>query len=272
MMTRELRVPMGKGHAKRLVLAAGLALAVVRSAAAEQAVDHSVWDRLLHRYVQDGLVDYQALSSNDRADLDRYLSSLKTVVPGQLPTKDAELAFWINAYNAFVFKGVLDHYPLKSVKDVKGFFDSIPYSIAGGELTLNQIEAKGRALGNFRIHFAVVCASSSCPILRSEAYVPERLAAQLTEQATQFLSKPQRGFRIEGDTVWISKIFKWYARDFIPGGKMTLDTLLPVIRPYLSLEIAAQLGQPAKFKLKFMEYDWTLNNRSAVNPAAEAQP
>ncbi len=195
-----------------------LLLAGAPSVMAEQDVYQTAWDKLLRQYVKEGRVAYQSLQTpaglvhyfgqtEDApvwAVLDGYLDNLRAVKSAQFPAKQAQLAFWINAYNACVIKGVLDYYPIKSVKDVKGFFDKIRYKVAGESLTLNEIEAKGRALGDWRIHFAIVCASSSCPFLRSEAYVADRLDDQLADQVRHFLADPSRGLRLDGQGPLVS--------------------------------------------------------------------
>jgi len=242
-----------------------IALTFAPRVAAQQHIDHAEWDRLLQRYVTSGLVDYEGLK-RERETLDRYLANLETVDPARLPSREAKLAFWINAYNATVVKDVLDHYPLKSVRKVKGFFNRIRHRVAGGDLTLDEIEKRGRALGDYRIHFAVVCASTSCPILRSEAYVPERLEEQLADQTTQFVNDPQRGLRLEGSTLWASKIFKWYTDDFLPESKSTFfsrlapEALLVALEPYPDMKLS-QAGRDRKMKLRFMNYDWSLNKQ-----------
>ena len=222
------------------------------SAQAEQAADRAVWDGLLHKHVKNGLVDYQGVK-RDEAQLDTYLASLAAPLPSSA-TKEERMAFWINAYNANVFKSVLANMPLKSVKDVKGFFDKIQHSVGGEPLVLNAMEANARAFGDWRTHAAVNCASASCPPLRDEAYAPERLDQQLAEQATRWLADPQRGLRLEGKMLWGSKIFKWYAKDFVPSGQVSTATLLPVLERSLDRSFAQQIRQdnPA---LKFMEYD-----------------
>ncbi len=233
-------------------------------AASAMEVNHVAWDQMLRNYVKDGLVDYRGFNHADDI-LILYLGMLGGVQSEQLPSRDARLAFWINAYNACVIKGVLDHYPIKSVKDVKGFFDGIRYQIAGESLTLNGIEAKARALGDWRIHFAVVCASLSCPILRSEAYTADRVDAQLTQQVQQFLSNTEKGLRLDPrqDTLWVSKIFKWYAADFVPNGALTAQSLLERLRPVLDPAIAQAIGQELvkdyELHVRFMDYDWSLN-------------
>ena len=222
-----------------------------------QAVDHAGWEGLLRRHVQNGLVDYQGVKQEE-AQLNQYLASVQGVQVAQLP-KDAQLAFWINAYNACVFRGVLDHQPLKSVRDVKGFFDKLTYRVGGGSMVLNDMEKQARAFGDWRTHAAVNCASTSCPPLRAEAYLPERVEAQLAEQAAKWLADPQRGLRLDDKTLWVSKIFKWYARDFVASGKTgATEMLLPVIRPYIDPALAQRIEQGHP-EVKFMDYDWTLN-------------
>ena len=248
--------------ARRGLLGFLLALAVA-SPVATAEVDHSAWDELLRRHVSsEGLVDYAAVQQ-ERQALERYLAVLRDVTPGALGSAHERLAFWINAYNACVFKGVLDHSPLTSVKDVPGFFDKLTHQVGGETLTLNQMEGKGRALGDWRIHCAVVCASSSCPFLRREAYVPDRLDDQLADQVTRFLADPSRGLRVEqaAGVVWVSKIFKWYAKDFVPSGSITAETLLPLLAPFLPDPALPKTAVETHLTVKFMNYDWTLNER-----------
>jgi len=251
---------------KRSLLRVSVTVAMMASPAAfarEPGLDHTAWDTLLRRYVDEqGRVDYRAWHEEGRQTLEVYLQRLAETDSSRLPKKDEALAFWINAYNASVVTGALDHYPIASVKGVKGFFDRIRYRIAGRELTLNEIEGEGRALGDWRIHFAVVCASSSCPPLRAEAYAADRLDAQLAEQTRQFLNDPQRGLRIEDGTLWASKIFDWYATDFIPAKEFGLfrqfppEKLLGVLSAYYKSDVAPPRG---RLTLKFMDYDWSLN-------------
>lgn len=224
---------------------------------AAHAVDHRVWDGILRQHVNEsGLVRYATLHENRHA-LEAYLASLADVETTHLEQQE-RLAFWINAYNACVFKGVLDHPGIASVKEVKGFFDKIRYPVGGWSLTLNEIEEQGRALGDWRIHFAVVCASSSCPFLRNEAYVAARLDEQLADQLRRFLADPLRGLRVEGNVLWVSKIFKWYAKDFVPKGSLTAKTLVPLLSPSLEPAVSQAVGQP-RLTVKFLEYDWSLN-------------
>lgn len=230
----------------------------------ERGIDHTAWDALLRRYVDaHGAVDYRAWRGEGRDALERYLQRLAQIDVSRLD-RDEALAFWINAYNACVVQGVLEHYPINSIKDVPGFFEKITYRIGKDSLTLNEIEGRGRKLGDWRVHFAVVCASSSCPPLVSEAYVPERLNEQLVEQTRRFLADPQRGLRVESRTLWLSKIFDWYKTDFMPAGelgwfgRLTPEKLLPHIEPYLDRDTAHAI-RSKRLSISVLDYDWSLN-------------
>jgi len=249
-----------------VAVAISLSLNMVAPCFAQAAVDYGSWDVLLRTYVKDGQVDYRAIQAS-RSPLDRYLAVVAAARMDSSVSPSERLAFWINAYNANVVRGVLDHYPVASVKKVPGFFDKIRYPVAGSELTLNQMEHQARMLGDPRVHFALVCASSSCPVLRSEAYVPERVEAQLQDQAVQFLGDTSRGMRIEGSALLVSKIFEWYKADFVPAselgwlGRLTPQKLLPRIEPYLSRRTAEAI-RSRQLALAFLDYDWLLNERT----------
>jgi hypothetical protein len=226
-----------------------------------ETVDHAPFDTLLQAHVYDGLVDYAGLQG-DAHSLRAYMASISSIAVSQLASREEVLAFWINTYNATVLTAVLSYYPLSSVKNVKGFFTERRYAIAGEQLTLNEIESRGRALGDWRIHCVLVCASSSCPTLRNQAYTSAQLDEQLDEQTRAFLASPDRGVRIDGMTLWVSRIFKWYVDDFIPSSgwfvRVNAESLLAVLEPYLTPELRAlQLGRP--LHLRFMPYDWSLN-------------
>src|SRR5205807_1191323 len=264
---------------KQTVLAAVAAVSIAAGAPVQggMTVDYSALNRLLQTYVKDGKVHYEGLRKENRT-LQAFLDEAKTIHPEELNSRDAQMAFWINAYNAIVIKAVVDRYPIKSVMDVKGFFDKITYSVGGEMLTLNEIESKARAFKDPRVHFAVVCASSSCPILRAEAYVPERLDAQLTAQGHEFLANHERGLRLDeaAGVAHLSQICKWYATDFIGDGILTKllgsDKILKALEPYMddatrrkaqSLRHTSGGERPSSgartWKIDYMPYDWTLN-------------
>ncbi len=246
------------------VLVVAVALGLVVPAAAEPP-DTAAWDRALHRHGRDGGVDYAALKA-DRGDLEAFLGSLAAVDPESL-SRDDRLAFWINAYNAVVVHFVLERYPgIESVKAVDGFFSRFSYPVAGEERTLDEIEKEARELDP-RVHFAVVCASASCPDLRGEAYVGDRVDRQLEEQTASFLADRSKGLRYEvasGD-LWLSSIFKWYAGDFTGGSTVVAffarGRVVDWIRPHLAdRELAAALARTDP-TVRYMDYDWSLNDR-----------
>ncbi|MEM7395980.1 MAG: DUF547 domain-containing protein, partial [Verrucomicrobiota bacterium] len=188
---------------------------------------------ILKTYVQqDGLVDYAGIKK-DRKRLDQFvvqMGKLDERTFTQLPEKQ-RLAFWINAYNALTLQGVINHYPMKSFRDVGSIFnstqDKLKFKVMGKTMTLNHIEHKilRKEFNEPRLHVAINCAAYDCPRLRNDVYLPEKLESQLTEQSKEFIDHPDK-FRI--DTVkrkiYLSKIFKWLGDDWIPTyyGKGTL--------------------------------------------------
>ena len=225
----------------------------------------ALWDRLLTAHGRDGGLDYAALAQNEN-ELDRYLATVAVADP-DLMDGNRRLAFWINAYNAVVAKLVLDRYPgLESVRDVDGFFDELTYRVAGEDRTLDAIETAARDLGDPRVHFAVVCASTSCPDLRAEAFVADRLDTQLEEQTVAFLADAQKGLRLDerqGD-LYLSSIFKWYAGDFTGGSTVVAffsrGKVVEWLLPHLPAGLAARV-EAADPSVRYLDYDWSLNDR-----------
>ena len=170
-----------------------------------------------------------------------------------------------NAYNAVTAKFVLDLYPgIASVKEVDGFFDAKSFLVAGESLALDEIEGRARAEGDPRVHFAVVCASTSCPDLRFEPYRGVDLEDQLAEQTLEFLADTEKGLRFEGKELWVSSIFKWYAGDFTGGSTVVAffarGKVLDWILQHLPEDLARRI-QEADPSVKFLDYDWSLNDR-----------
>lgn len=224
-----------------------------------------IWDSLLHEYVHQGGVDYRGLEARKR-ELATYVGGLAAGRPERLE-RSARLAFWINAYNASVVDFVLARYPgIRSVRDVDGFFDRLKIEIAGKGRTLDEIEAEARGFGDPRVHFALVCASASCPDLRAEAYRGSRLDAQLNDQVKTFLSNPHKGLRFDraSDTLYLSSIFKWYAGDFTGGSTIIAYFARGGIVDWVVHHLPA--GEAAAIRgadpsVSYMDYDWSLNDR-----------
>ena len=162
-------------------------------------------------------------------------------------------------------KFVLDLYPeIESVKDVDGFFDTLTFPVAGEELTLDEVEGRARNEGDPRVHFAVVCASGSCPDLRFEPFRRTELDRQLEEQTREFLENPTKGLRLEGGDLWLSSIFKWYASDFTGGSTVVAffarGKVVDWVLPHVDSDLADQIDATDP-SVKYLDYDWSLNDR-----------
>lgn len=250
---------------------------------AASGFSHKAFDELLGTYVtKEGWVDYPGLQSQ-RSKLDQYLATLATANPASFPNDAERLAFWINAYNAFTLADVLtDVYGKhKSVKEIENaFFKTKKHTIANEQLTLDEIEKKGRDLKDPRIHFAVNCASASCPKLQAKVFTGAELDAQLTKVAREFLADSQRGMNYFSDTnvVYLSPIFKWYAADFTNANGVVARIkaessgadLLEVTKTYLPQEVASFFTEK-KPKVDYLTYDWSLNDK-AMQTAEQKQP
>ena len=220
-------------------------------------VDNALYASLLHRHVDQGVVDYQGFQE-DEADLDRYLEMLAAVDPGAL-SKDARFAFYANAYNAWTIKLILSRYPdIRSIKDLGSLFSS-PWKkkiarIDGKLLTLDQIEHEilRKQFKDPRVHFAVNCASKSCPPLQGEPFVGERLDDQLNRAAIAFINNP-RFNRLEGDTLLVSKIFDWFGEDF---NEDIVGTFIRYAEPQFKTKIE---NNRDRIKIRHLDYDWSLN-------------
>jgi len=181
-------------------------------------VDHSLYGELLEKYVKNGVVDYQGFK-NEEAELDRYLKVLEQVDTKNL-SRNEQFAFYVNAYNAWTIKLILSGYPgVKSIKDLGSLFKS-PWKkricrIDGDVISLDDIEHNilRPRFKDPRVHFAVNCASKGCPPLRSEPYRGSVLDQQLDEMGRSFINNSDRN-RLEGRTLYVSKIFDWFGEDF----------------------------------------------------------
>jgi len=241
-------------HAVILGLCALLIFAAAQPASAA-GLDHSRWNRLLAEYVDDeGRVDYDGLENRERDQLDAYLASLAEANVEKM-TETERLAFWINAYNAGIVDAILQGYsPESSLSRVK-LFRWYSLRVAGKDRTPNEIEHEilRKRFREPRIHFALVCAATSCPKLRREAYRGEVLDQQLDDQARRFIHDPDRN-RIDTTEIRLSSIFEWFEEDF----SSEAGSVPAFVARYLDGELAAALQRKADH-LEFLEYDWTLN-------------
>lgn len=237
------------------VLLAGL----VGPARAEDKVDHSSFDAQLKRYVDDkGLVDYKTWKEKDAKALDAYIAKLGSVDEGKL-SRGEKFALWINAYNAITIKSVIDKYPIKSIKDIDAWKAEV-WTVAGKKnISLDHIEHKIlRPMGDPRIHFAIVCASKGCPFLRAGAFTGDKIDEQLEEQVQKALGDPSKTKVDAGSkTVYASKVLDWFGDDFGASETQRLTWLAKHFKDPASKKVA--LDNDAK--LKFMDWDWSLNER-----------
>ncbi|MGV8899289.1 MAG: DUF547 domain-containing protein [Burkholderiaceae bacterium] len=264
----------------RIIMIALLALQGFVFALPVQAAgfDHSSWDILLKQHVtsvrggQATQVDYAGLKA-ERGSLKKYLASTSGVARADFDkwSTSAQLAFLINTYNAWTVELVLTGYPgVASIKDLGSFVQSpwkkrfIP--LLGETRSLDDIEhVLIRGSGRYndpRIHFAVNCASIGCPALRPEAYVADRLNTQLDDATQKFLSDRTRN-RLDGKTLKVSSIFKWYREDFEKGWRdaNSLGRFLSLYRQPLGLDIeTAKHLSAGEIAIEFSDYDWQLNS------------
>jgi hypothetical protein len=256
-----------------------------------RAFDHShqIFDHLLHKFVSDGRVDYQRLKAESNL-LYNYTAALRAVNRTTVEkwSRDKQKAFWINAYNALTIQAIIKRYPIRSrsligiffprnsILQISGIWNRLTFDVGGRNLTLGEIEHEilRRDFDDPRIHFAIVCASTSCPVLRSEAYRFDILGRQLHDQAVQFINDPTRGVRLDADRkrLYVSRIFKWFKADF-ENKDATGNQILAYIRPYLRNDaIAEALAENQGIRLSYLPYDWHLNEQPPNNrPQAEGE-
>lgn len=209
---------------------------------------HKIWNYLLKKHVsEDGFVSYSGFK-NDADKLKTYFSLLSGNVPDINTSRDEKLAYWINAYNAFTVQLILDHYPVKSIKDIKNPWDIRFFKLGEKWYNLNEIEHKIlRKMNEPRIHFAIVCASISCPKLQDEAFNAKSLETQLEAVTTTFLTDPSKNI-IDTEKMKLSLIFRWFSKDFKRNG-----SVLDFIKPYVNDPINDNA------KISYQKYDWGLN-------------
>jgi len=212
------------------------------------AISHEAWDKLLRANVSaDGKVNYKAFQKSE-AGLNTYLDYLAKNPVQDKWSKTEKMAYWINAYNAFTIKLILNNYPTTSITKLH---DGKPWDVKWIKLgdktySLNNVENDilRPQFKDARIHFAVNCAAKSCPPILNRAWTAENLNKNLDQQAKAFINNPKFN-KISPTEVQLSKIFEWYAGDF--------GNIVDFLNPYTSLKINA------KATVKYVEYDWSLN-------------
>lgn len=263
----------------RSVLLFILFLATTAATPQVRPFSHTLLDQVLQAHVDPaGMVDYPALKAS-RATLDAYVDSLGKVSPRnhpeRFPTRNHELAYWINAYNAFVLRGAVDAYPVGSVRDIMvlgGFFTRKKFIAGGQELTLNDIENEiiRPLYQEPRVHFAINCGAFSCPPLQQRAFAGEDLDARLEQGLERFARNPKYvRLDYQDRQLHLSKVLDWYGQDFIkwfPQDRKVAaanPTIVDYLFPYLPEEMASYLRQYPDLQVSYDDYDWALNTQSS---------
>lgn len=215
----------------------------------------TIFNNLLQKYVSDSsFVDYQSFK-NDEVQLNQFISYLEKTAPDNSWSKNKQRAFWINAYNAYTIKLILEYYPLKSIMDIKKDGKTawkIPFAKVGSKTyTLDHIEHEilRKELFDPKIHVGVNCASGSCPKLGNTAFTEENIDAELTKLMKAFVNDTSRN-KLDKKKVQISSIFDWFKGDFTKKG-----SVIDYLNQFSEVEIKSNA------RISYLKYDWTLNGK-----------
>lgn len=214
-------------------------------------VDHSEWDKLLKKYVNsEGLVNYKGFKNNE-VKLDDYLKMLSEKEPSNDWSVQELLAYYINLYNAATVKLIVENYPTKSIKDIDGNWTKGRVSVGSKELSLGGVE-NGilRKMNEPRIHFAINCASISCPKLMNEAFTAAKINEQLDRATKEFINSDKND--ISASNPKLSSIFDWYQKDFKVNGK---QNVIGYINQYAKTKINTGAN------ITYKDYNWNLNEQ-----------
>ena len=243
-------------YASKLIL---MLVLVILPASTWSAEDHHIFSELLTKYNQEGQVDYAGLKRQETL-LDTYLEGLAKIDPDSLP-RNERFAFYVNAYNAWTIKLILSGYPgVESIKNLGSLFQS-PWKkkivkLGGTITTLDHIEHDilRPEFKDPRVHFAINCASKGCPPLYQEPFTGSQLDIQLDGVTQSFLDNPEFN-RLEGNTLYVSSIFKWFSEDFN-------DDIIGFFDQYASDELKNKIiERRSSLKIKYLDYDWSLNGK-----------
>jgi hypothetical protein len=242
---------------KLFVLIIPLLFIITCSNAQSNKFDHSIFDALLKNYVDEsGMVNYDGFKNNKQ--FEEYLNSIESTDVSKLSRED-KLAFYINAYNAAVIKNVVDHLPIDSPLDVDGFFNKIKHTIAGKEITLDELEHKyALKIESTLSHFGLVCAAVSCPKLIRTAYEGESVYEQLEENAHLYLNDHNKNqLDRENKILYLSEIFKWFDKSFKEKYGSLKETAIHFMNDEDSIFLLNN-----KVSVKYLKYNWELNTQS----------
>ena len=260
------------------VLFSTISLAITNTAYAKN-FDYGTYSNILKKYVHRdktihgitlNVVDYDGIhkeSLDPASDYSRLLKQLSAFDPASLPSRDTKIAFWINAYNIGAIKMMIDNYPAESIRSFKIHFLKNPWGIKilninGVLYSLSTIESE-LLLGLYKepkAHFAITCASLSCPDIREEPYTGNALYTQLSEQAERFFKNPKKGLYIDKaqKKVYVSRIFKYDSKTFSRGKQ----DIIPFITSFIKDKDTKNFLKTSRYELLFLDYDWSVNGLS----------
>jgi len=215
-----------------------------------EKANHKEWDVLLKKHVdKNGFVDYKGFLIS-KSELTNYINYLSKNVPDKSWTTQEQLAYYINIYNALTINLILENYPIKSIKDISKPWGKTVITLNNNDYSLGDIEHKIlRKINEPRIHFAINCASYSCPNLLNEAFTASKIEEQLEHVSNSFINGNKNN--ISAKNPKLSKIFKWYKKDFNVNG----GSLISFINNYSSIKIDADS------KIDYLDYNWNLNEK-----------
>lgn len=228
-----------------------LVLSVTQPAIGETVIEipsHESWDVLVKEFVKkNGNVDYRGFKGKE-TDLKKYIDYLASFTPSVSWSQNEKLAYYINLYNAGTVALILEHYPVESIKDIKSPWGKARLRIGDDAVSLGHIENRIlRKMNEPRIHFAINCASLSCPKLLNEAYTADKMEKQLQAATVNFINDPGKN-KITESSLELSAIFKWYKSDFTEK-----RSLITYLQPYTKISLMKDA------KISYLSYDWRLN-------------
>jgi hypothetical protein len=242
----------------RFALAFTLIASFAGAPVSAQGVAHDAFDKVLRENVRDGQVNYPGIQKD--AGFKGYIQQL--AAPAKLGSKNEKFVYYMNAYNALAIQGILDGLSPSGFLGRQRYFKSKEWKLAGEDITLYNLEHKIlRPMGDARIHFAIVCASRSCPKIRSEAYALGKIDAQMDDNARAFINDPTRNrFDKDKKTAQISEIFKWFAEDFNANAGSVQKYIANFVKdPEVAKGLAAE-----QYKISYLNYDWNLNGTPPI--------
>lgn len=220
-----------------------------KSPTSAQPISHQLWEKLLQKHVsEEGNVRYLGFQQ-DRALLEEYLTLLSSAHPDHSWSEAERKAYWINAYNAFTVRLILEHYPVKSIRNISSPWETKFITIESKKYNLNDIEHQilRPIFKDPRIHFAINCASYSCPKLWNKAITAKNIETELDALSREFINDPKRNI-LTAEKIQISEIFKWFQEDFVRE-----QSLIDFLNQYAKTTIKPDA------RIEYLEYNWSLN-------------